>query len=137
MTSPKFFKIFLLCLQFPCCCVGSFEGAKISRSFNGAILFQENARLLHHEIVTITVASAISCGHACLAHPYCISTNLETKPQSQNMLCQLNDFGISHLSQTQDQKHLQVQKGFFYTQYLTKNVSRKRFFDYLLNRFRN
>ena len=122
MTSLKLLKILLLMLQFRSCFVTCFEETQNSRNFDGAVFTQENARLLHHKLKRVKVVSAISCSQACLAHPRCISTNFKIVQQSQSMICELNDFGISPCPR--DREDLHVQGGFLYTQYFVNNVSK-------------
>ena len=83
------------------------------RHILGALKTVSHHKLDGHQIKILKGSSLLSCAQSCLAEPKCVSTNFGIPPAENKFVCELNDRGVSLLSNDE----LEYAEGFVFSLY--------------------
>ncbi|KAL9975574.1 hypothetical protein ACROYT_G012750 [Oculina patagonica] len=83
------------------------------RHIQGALKTVPHHKLDGHQIKILKGSTLLSCAQSCLAESKCVSTNFGVSPADNKPVCELNDHGVSLLSNDE----LEYAKGFVFSLY--------------------
>ena len=83
------------------------------RHILGALKTVSHHKLDGHQIKILKGSTLLSCAQSCLAEPKCVSTNFGIPPAEKKLVCELNDRGVSLLSNDE----LEYAEGFVFSLY--------------------
>ena len=79
----------------------------------GALKTVSHHKLNGHQIKILKGSTLLSCAQSCLADPKCVSTNFGISSVEKMLVCELNDRGVSLLSDDE----LEYAEGFVFSLY--------------------